>query len=183
MKINWVLADTTVIDPTIDVDQLKGIGPIWGGWKTWRSYSTDNVVCYDIGQARNLVNNSFHTRCNLHIPASSYQELNRPAGVKLYQGEFNQLIDHPDDIVSMHLASGSSDIVLLLGFDLTQKTDISDKLQGHKWHNYKQYFRQIVVDSDSVQWVLLDQQGDIDKDLEKIPNLQFDTLDNILSQF
>lgn len=183
MKINWVLADNLAIDPTINLDHLKNIGPFWGGWQTWRGYNTDNVVCHDVSQARSLINNNFHTRCNLHIPASVYQEIDRPAGVKLYQGEFNQLVDYPNDIVSMHLASGSSDIVLLLGFNLSQKLDTVDKLQSHKWQNYKNYVRQIIQSSSSVQWVLLDQLGEIDKDLEKISNLQFDTLQNILSQF
>jgi hypothetical protein len=183
MKINWVLSDTVLVDPTIDIDLLKNIGPFWGGWQTWRSYNTDNVVCHDIARARNLINNNFHARCNLHVPAVAYQDLGRPTGVKLYQGEFVQMVDHPDDIVSMHLATGSSDIVLLLGFDLTQKAQIDDKLQMHKWHNYKNYVRQIITNSSAVQWVLLDQMSEIDKDLQNIPNLQFDTLKNILSQF
>lgn len=183
MNINWVLTDTTSIDPTVDIDRLKALGPFWGGWPTWRSYGTDNVVCHDSSQARSLVNNNFHSRCNLYVPSSVYQEIDRPTGVKLYQGEFNHLIDHPNDIVSMHLASGVSDVVLLLGFDLTQKPNPDDKLQFHKWHNYRNYFCQIVKTSESVQWVLLDQPSEIDKDLKKIPNLQFDTLENILTQF
>ena len=181
MKINWVLSDSVVIDPTLDIDQLKNIGPFWGGWQTWRSYATDNVVCYDNSQARILVNSNFHTRCNLHLPSASYLDLGRPAGVKLYQGEFNQLLDNPDDIVSMHLAASAGDIVLLLGFNLTEP-DTTDKLQLHKWHNYKNYFRQIINDSTNVQWVLLDQTHKIDKELKKVSNLQFDTLKNVLAQ-
>jgi len=181
MKINWVLSNTVVIDPTINLDDLKNIGPLWGGWRTWRSYSTDNVVCHDISQAMKLVNNNFHTRCNLHLPAAAYQELGRPTGVKLYQGEFNQLIDNPDDIVSMHLASTVGDIVLLLGFDLSDVSS-TDKLQIHKRHNYKNYFRQIINDSSNVQWVLLDQLPNIDPEFKKVSNLQFDTLNNVLLQ-
>mgnify|MGYP003353248558 CR=1 FL=1 len=30
MNISWVLADSCVIDPTVDIDTLKEIGPIWG---------------------------------------------------------------------------------------------------------------------------------------------------------
>lgn len=182
MRINWVIADTAILDPTVDIDILKSIGPFWGGWQTWRSYNTDNVVCHDISQARNLVNNNFHTRCNLHIPASAYQELNRPKGIKLYQGDFNQLIDHPDEIVSMHLATATSDLVLLLGFNLTKESTTSDKLQSHKRHNYNNYFRQIIESSNPVQWVLLDQSGEVDEHLKKIPNLQFDTLSKVLAQ-
>lgn len=183
MRISWVLSDLVNIDPTIDLDSLKNIGPFWGGWKTWRGYATDNVVCHDIGQARQLINNNFHSRCNLHLPTKSFADLGRPAGVKLYQGEFDQLIDNPDDIVSMHLASGTSDIVLLLGFNVYQKLPANDKLAAHKLHNYKNYFQQIVNTSSSVQWVLLDHLAESDSEIKKVPNLQFDTLKNVLSQF
>jgi len=183
MKISWVLADNVIIDPTVDISALKNIGPLWGGWKTWRSCSTDNVVCHDVNQARSLISSKFHNRCNLHVPDSAFQNLGRPDNVKLYQGEFNRMVDNPDDIVSMHLATGSSDVVLLLGFDLTVRPVTKDKLQNHKWHNYKSYFRQIIRDSESIQWVLLDQSAELEDDLKEIPNLQFDTLANILSQF
>jgi hypothetical protein len=180
MRINWVVADSTIIDPSVDIDRLKALGPMWGGWKTWRSCSTDNVVCHDIAQARNLVNNNFHTRCNLHIPADAYQELDRPSGVKLYQGNFTQLIDRPDEIVSMHLASSVSDIVMLLGFELLQKPEATDKLNLHKYHNYTNYFRQIIESSNPVQWVLLDQAINKDNYLTGLTNIQFDNLSNIL---
>ena len=109
MRITWVLADTAQLDPTIDIAELKNIGPFWGSWKTWRSWTTDNVICHDVHQARNLVVKNFHSRCNLFLPATAYQDLDRPTGVQLYQGNFHQDIDRPDDIVSMHLASKNSD--------------------------------------------------------------------------
>lgn len=183
MKINWAIADTAHLDLVVDLVQVKNLGPIWGGWQTWREWATDNVVCHDISQARNLVSKNFHSRCNMYVPASAYQELDRPKGVQLYQGEFHQTVDHPDDIVSMHLAAANSDIVLLFGFDLSPRELDGDKLAQHKWHNYKQYVLHIVKGNPDVQWVLLDHSNDIEKDFQKIPNLLFDTLTNVLTQF
>lgn len=180
MKISWVAADSVATDPTLDVDKIKNIGPIWGGWKTWRSCSTDNVICHRVDDARLLISKNFHIRCNMYIPEINYQELDRPSGVKLYHGEFHLDIDHPDEIVAMHLASANSDIVLLLGYDLTEKK-YNDKLSQHKWHVYKNYVRQLIIGTPQVQWVLLDCNGQIDKIFEKIENLQFDTMQNILS--
>ena len=54
MKITWVLADSAEVNPAIEIERLKNIGPFWGGWRTWRSYSTDNVVCHDSSQARTI---------------------------------------------------------------------------------------------------------------------------------
>lgn len=183
MKITWSLADSAHLNPSIDIDTIKNIGPLWGGVQTWREWSTDNVVCHDLHRARDLVTRQFHTRCNMYLPASVFQELDRPSGVKLYNGEFHQAVDNPDDIVSMHLAASGSDIVLLVGFDLAGKNLDHDKLAKHKWHNYKHYIKHIILGNPTVQWVLLDQVAEIDKDLEDLPNLLFDKLDNVLTQF
>lgn len=183
MRISWVLSNHVVIDPTVEINTLKNIGPFWGGWKTWRSYNTDNVVCHDTSQASKLINNNFHSRCNLHIPSASFQDLGRPQGVRLYQGEFNQLVDDPDDIVSMHLAAGNSDIVLLIGFDLQSRETAEDKLVNHKWHNYKHYVLHLIKDNPDVQWVILDHPGQVEKMFKDLPNLLFDNLNNVLTQF
>ena len=74
-------------------------------------------------------------------------------------------------------------IVLLFGFDLTPKSLDYDKMAKHKWHNYVQYFLHIVKGSPEVQWVILDHKSSIEKVLKNLPNLQFDTLDNVLTQF
>ena len=183
MRINWVLADAAEINPAIDLERLKNIGPFWAGWRTWRSYNTDNVVCHEESDARNLISRNFHSRCNMYLPEGVYQAVDRPMGVKLYHGEFHEIVDHPDEIVAMHLASTKADIVLLLGFDLGVKPDLTDRLAKHNWHVYKNYVRQLIVDSPDVQWVLLDNNTEIEKEFKKIPNLLFDKLENVLTQF
>lgn len=183
MRINWVLADTAEINPAIDIERIKSIGPIWGGWRTWRSYATDNVVCHEESDARNLVSRNFHSRCNMYLPESVYQAVDRPMGVKLYQGQFHETVDHPDEIVAMHLAATVSDIVLLVGFDLASRNLDNDRLAKHKWHNYVQYFYHIVKNNPDVQWVILDHSTDVEKIMKDLSNLQFDTLDNVLTNF
>lgn len=183
MKITWVLADTAEVNPAIEIERLKNIGPFWGGWRTWRSYNTDNVICHEESEARNLITRNFHTRCNMYMPDVVYQKVDRPDNVRLYQGEFHELVDHPDEIVSMHLAAAASDIVLLVGFDLAPRNLDHDKMARHKWHNYVQYFLHIIKGNPKVQWVLLDHKADTEKVLKDLPNLQFDTLDNVLTQF
>ena len=182
MKINCVIADSVASDVTIDINSLKNVGPIWGGWKTWRSCQTDNVICHNDADARNLISKNFHQRCNMYLPNSKYQELGRPAGVKLYQGDFHLDVDHPDEIVAMHLASQNSDIVLMIGFNLSVRV-LDSKLSQHNWHVYKNYVRQIINDSPDVQWVLLDHPTDIELEFKKLPNLQFDSLETVVAQF
>jgi hypothetical protein len=181
MKFAWVLADDTIIDPSIDLEKLRNLGPLWGGWRTWRSYNTDNVVCHNESEARNLIDKNFHSRCNLHIPDKIYNAVNRPNGVKLYHGEFHELIDNPDEIVSMHLAASVSDILLLYGFNFKPLDPNADRLEKHKWHNYTQYFLNIVKSNPNTQWVVVDHGPEIEKEIKAIPNLQFDTIKTILS--
>lgn len=183
MRISWVLSDSAVIDPTLDIDRLKDIGPIWGGWRTWRSYATDNVVCHVESEARDLISKNFHTRCNMYLPEALYQLLDRPNKINLYRGEFCDIIDQSDEIVSMHLAAASSDIVLLVGVDISLKDLEYNKLDKHNRYNYMQYFLHVVKGTPTVQWVLLDHTGDIEPALKKVSNLQFDTLENVLLQF
>ena len=183
MKISWVLAAAAEVNPAIEIERLKNIGPFWGGWRTWRSYQTDNVICHEESEARDLITRNFHARCNLFLPEEVYQTVDRPAGVKLYQGKFHELVDNSDEIVSMHLAAASSDIVLLTGFNLSARNLDHDRMAKHKWHNYVQYFLHIIKGNPEVQWVLLDHGNSIEKVLQSLPNLQFDTLDNVLTQF
>jgi hypothetical protein len=183
MKLSWVIANTAVIDPTVNLDSLKNIGPFWGGWRTWRSYQTDNVICHAADEAKNLITRQFHTKCNLHVPTDLWNELDRPMGVKLYGGEFNEMVDQPDDIVSIHLAAAHSDIVLLVGFDLSARNLEHDRLAKHRWHNNVQYLLHIFKSNPDIQWVVLDHSGSVEKQFESVPNLLFDTMRNVLTQF
>lgn len=180
MNICWVLADNTVLDPTLNIVSLKDIGPIWGSWKTWRAYSTDNVVCHNQNQAVDLIKREFQNTCNFYIHSDAYQFLNSPPNVKLYQGQFPDQINTPDEIISMHLAASQNDIVLLIGFDWSKKPKLVDRLQEHHAHVYRTLVKHTVQNNPTVQWVLVDHAPDLIPDLVKLPNLTQDTFSNIV---
>jgi hypothetical protein len=179
MNISWVLADSLVLDPTVDLKLMKDTGPLWGSWKTWRGCQTDNVICHELSKGRDLINREFHTICNFYIPNSNFITLERPENVLLYEGAF--LDDYqPEEIVAMHLAGGSSDIVLLLGLDLTEKEKSIDKLTEHRAHVYRTLVKHAIEDNPEVQWVLVDHPAPVMKMLSKLPNLTSDTMSNCL---
>lgn len=181
MQISWVYAEGTDLDPTIDIDRIKSIGSTWGSWRTWRSCSTDNVTCNDLAKARELVQRAFHAVCNFHVPKKHYAELNRPQGVRLYEGEFAHETDHIEDIISMHLAAQDRDIVLLLGFDLTTPVlPEDDRFEKHKILNYHGLIRSTIKNNAQTQWVVIDHPGDLDKAYQTLPNLTCDKMENVI---
>jgi len=180
MKISWVLNDTVTLDPTVDLARIKEIGPMWGSWRTWRGCQTDNVICNDVKKAEELVKRAFHSVCNFYIPNSSYVILERPVGIKIYEGEFLHDVDHQDEIVAMHLAAIDSDIVLLVGFDFSTREPLTDKLAQHRIQNYQGLTKQAMVSNPQVQWVIVDHPLPLRKDLLTLDNLTQDTLENII---
>lgn len=180
MNVSWVLADSIQLDPLVDLSKIKEIGPLWGSWKTWRGCQTDNVICHDIDKAQELIKRSFQNNCNFYIPNDAWIPLDRPDGVKLYEGKFLDEFQ-PEEIVAMHLAASQSDIVLLLGFDLTEQSKNPDRLLEHRAHVYRTLIKHCIENNSEVQWVLVDHPGDIMKFLSKLPNLVKDSMETALS--
>jgi len=181
MNISWVLSDQTTLDPTIEISRLKNLGSIWGSWKTWRAYQTDNVICHDMPKANELIKRQFQNTCNFYIPNSIYQSLGRPEKVNLYEGTFVHDVNNQEEIIAMHLAASRSDIVLLVGFDFSEKDPNPDKLLEHRAHNYRGMVRQAILNNEQVQWVAIDHHLPLRKDLASCSNLGQDTLDNVLN--
>ena len=180
MRVNWVIASGYQLDPALDPDQLKLVGPIWGSWRTWRACSTDNVICNDFPKSRELLDRAFQAVCNFYVPRKFYQDLGRPIGLKLYDGEFGQDVDHLEDIVAMHLAASVSDIVLLLGFDFAEIQLPEDQLKKHKINNWHGLIRSIIASDNRIQWVAVDHPIELDKSYQNLPNLTCDTMENAL---
>jgi hypothetical protein len=180
MNINWVLADNTIMDPMADIEAMKKIGPLWGSWRTWRGCQTDNVICHDVDKAADLTARSFQSGCNFYIPNENFIILDRPDGVKLYEGKFVDTVQ-PEEIIGMHLAASVSDIVLLLGFDWAEKAKTDDKLLGHRQHVYSTLVKHCIEDNPEVQWVLVDHPQPVMKMLSKLENLTKDTMSSALS--
>jgi hypothetical protein len=181
MNINWVLADNVVVDPTVDITRMKEAGAFWGSWRTWRGYTTDNVVCHDMKKANELIKRAFHATCNFYIPNSSYIALDRPKGVKLYEGDFlGHDVDHQDELVAINLAGTVSDVVLLLGFNWTKQEPNPDQKVEIRARNYRGLVLQAIKSNPDVQWVVVDHNGELRSELTELGNVTADTLENVL---
>jgi hypothetical protein len=180
MRINWVVADSTVLPPDVDVAVLKDIAAIWGGWRTWRGCGTDNVICNDATNAHELLKRKLNEQCNMYIPSSMYTQLDRPKNVQLYQGQFTFEIDNKDELICIQLVSGQSDVVLLLGFDWTEKPISTDRLAAHRALNYQRFVKDAIGNNPTVQWVLVDHNGEVIPELANFENLTVDSLDNVI---
>lgn len=181
MNISWVIADSAVIDPTQDVATLKHLGAFWGSWRTWRTYQTDNVICHDQTKAAELITRNFQKQCNFYIPNSVYTSLDRPDGVRLYAGEFVHDVVRQEEIVALHLAATTSDIVLLLGWDLTELPLDADRLRSHQAHHHRNHIHQAIKDFNQIQWVVVDHTDDLDPNLANLDNISTDTLQAVLA--
>lgn len=179
MRVNWVYSADYQLGTECAIEQIKKIGPSWGSWRTWRDCGTDNVICHDLGRAKALIGRAFQAVCNFYVPRQCYQDLGRPLGVKLYDGQFDLDLDHMEDIVAMHLTSQCSDLVLLAGFVLCLKpTD--DAFLTHKLVNYHGLVRSVIANNPMVQWVVVDHVPDLDEAYRSLENLSCDTMDNVL---
>ena len=181
MNISWVIADSAELDPTQNIDALKKLGPIWGSWRTWRAYQTDNVVCHNQVKADELVKRKFQERCNFYIPDSVNVSLGRPAGVRLYAGDFVHDVIRQEEIVALLLAATTSDIVLLLGWDLTKLKSNLDKLESNQAQHHRNLFHQAVKDYGQTQWVVVDHPEPLAPSLQVLENLVTDTMDTVLA--
>jgi hypothetical protein len=181
-KISWVLADTTVFDPAENLDELKRLGAFWGSWNIWRSCQIDNVVCHDQSKASELIKRNFQTRCNFYVPDSVYISLERPEGVKVYAGEFVHDVIRQEEIVALHLAATTSDIVLLYGWNLA-KLDLeteSDRLHANYLTHHRNMVRQAFVTYNQVTWVVVDHPEPLDPNIAQLENIVTDSLTTVL---
>jgi len=181
MKISWVLSDSVQLDPMQNVDDLKQLGAFWGSWSTWRACATDNVICHDMSRVAELIRRNFHHCCNFYIPNDIYVSLDRPTGVNLYEGKFVHDVIRQEEIVALHLAASTSDIVLLLGFNLTELSPDPDRLKTHQALHHRNLIRRAIKDYEQTQWVIVDHVAPLDPSLRNLPNLSIDTLQNVLT--
>ena len=177
MEISWVLSEDYA-DPIVKSEQLKDIGSTWGSWKTWRSWSTDNVLCADNTKAQDLIKRAFHSVCNFYIPQKSYIILNRPTGVKVFEGDFPDDFTKQEDVIAIHLCS-QSELVLCMGFDLQEviETDPKAKFLAK---SYETAIRAVIKNNPNTQFVFIDHPGELDKSLKDIENISCDTFENVL---
>lgn len=180
MRVAWCVAAAYQLDPAISIDQVKAVGPVWGSWRTWRGCATDNVICHDRAKARELLDRAFQAVCNFYLPRAHYEFLQRPVGVKLYEGDYQEQLDALEDVIALQLAAAAADIVLMLGYDLGQMPAQADRFEQHKLVNRHGLIRSTIADAGQTQWVAIDHPGDLDKAYQNLPNLTCDTMQNAL---
>lgn len=180
MRISSVYAATYQPGADLSPAKIQDIGSTWGSWRTWQSCDTDNVVCHDVAQARTLLRRALQSVCNFHAPQVLYQDLDRPMGVRWYQGDFREDCHDIEDIIAMHLAAAQSDLVLLLGFDFATPGVISDRLEQHRVRNRLGLLRGCIQNNSGVQWVLVDHAVEPDPAFAILPNLTRDSAANVL---
>ena len=174
MNIAWLFAENTVLPPTTPVQAIRDLAPIWGSWRTQRSYQSDNVVCWNPEQAEKLVRQGYAKTCNLYIPEVVYQKLDKPVGVRAFGGVFDFTVDSVDDIIATHLVASVADVILMVGFDLEAKTKPS---AGR--NNYIGILAQAIAASGK-QWVIIDHHTDLAEPIQKLSNITRDLLPNVL---
>lgn len=174
MNIAWLFAENTVLPPTTPVQAIKDLAPIWGSWRTQRSYQSDNVVCWDPDQAEKLCRQGYAKICNLYIPEPVYKNLGKPAGVRVFGGGFDFSVDSVDDIIATHLVASVADVILMVGFDLEAKTKSSASR-----NNYIGILSQ-AIGASGKQWVVIDHHTDLAEPIQKLSNITRDLLPNVL---
>ena len=180
MNIKWVLADNLILNPTVDINRMKKGGTFWGSWKTWRAYNTDNVVCHDAKKAEELLKNEFQKTCNFYIPNSVYTTLNRPSNVLVYEGDFmGHKVNNQDEIVAMNLAASTADVLLLVGFDWSEKALELDPDRELCAKNYRGLVLQAIKSRPDAQWILVDHPKVLLPELSELPNLDRDSFTNV----
>lgn len=182
MQVTWVARSGYTWPDSTTPDQAKSIGPIWSSWHAWRACHSDNVVCDDIGQARALLQRAFQAVCNFYLPRRFYQQLERPSGVRWYDGEYQQQTECIEEIIAMHLASSQSDLVLLLGFDFATRETTGDAMADHRMRNQMGLMRQVIASASDTQWVALDHDAAFDPAFTALDNLSQDRLNIVFEQ-
>lgn len=178
MKVCWVLGPGAAQHQD-QAESMRVVAPIWGSHVTWRTFNTDNVICNNLGQARELLQRAFQAVCNFYTHKDNYLGLGRPNGVKLYEGQFDPTITEGDELIACHLVAGKHDIVLLIGFDLSEPKS-SDKLEQHRALAWLRAMTKVIQESPNTQWVLVDSSMEPTKKLRKLPNFTCDKMSNVI---
>jgi len=174
MNLAWLFAENTLLPPALDTQLMRDLAPIWGSWRTQRAYQTDNVVCWAADQAAVLVKQGYANVCNLYIPKTVYETLDRPLRVNVFGGEFDFAVDSVDDIVAAHLSASVADVIIMVGFDLAPKINTTVSR-----NNYIGLLAQAIQGSGK-QWVIVDHPADLAEPIQKLSNITRDLLPNVL---
>lgn len=171
MHISWVVATGTELKNQNQLDTIKSIGPVWGSWKTWRTWKTDSCICHDQDVAQKLIKKNFNNVANLILPKTTVSSiLPESKNILTYDGNFSDSVENIEDVVAMHIAASTSELVLLMGFDFGLKNNQSNTYYG--------LLRGCLINT-KTQWLAVDVDALADP-FRGIANLTCDKLQNVL---
>lgn len=181
MNVNWVISASVATrhDWRDYPQKMKSIGPIWGSWRTWMDFGTDNAVCHDAVRSSELINRAFHAVTNLYVYRRHAQDLGNIRSLHLYDGDYDHSCLDIEDIVSLHLAAMRSDMILMLGFDFGRIESNPDPDLQQQMVNQKGLMRGLMANSDA-QWVAIDHDVTPDPAFANLANFTRDTMENVL---
>jgi hypothetical protein len=168
MNVSWVLAEHAILPANVSASTLNSVAPVWSSWRNIRSYQVDNAVCYHTGTANQLIDCDWHQLCNLYV-SSEIQQQTKKSPIYAFGGSFDFDIPSHDDIVCLHLAASQNQVVLMLGFDLTQNQTYADLIYT------------TVSSYPDTQWVLVDNSNEPSAQLKELTNLTCDSMNNVLN--
>lgn len=168
MRTAWVISESMQLLPTKTYGKLQDIAPTWGSWCTWREFNTDNCTCGEIRKAQELLSRAFQGVTNFYLPSSYYQELGKPLGVKTFEGSPRIDVELQDDVIATSIASQQYDLVLMLGFDLSQPEAYSDQMYA------------IIQGNADCQFVQIDAVKTPPERYQNLTNFTCDTYENVL---
>jgi len=179
MKVCWVISED-IPAGFLDLQVIKDTAISWGSWKTWKEYKTDNCVCSDSSESHNLIQRAFHAVCTLYIMQEHYATVGRPAGVKLFNGQFNNSsISNKDDIVALNLAVPQSDIILLSGFNFSPLIETDNEKDRPAREEYYFNVRELIKANADTQFVLVDYTHELASWAWDLDNLTLDSIDSV----
>jgi len=180
MKLRWVLSEE--IPNNLDISIVQDVAQIWGSWKTWKEYKTNNCICTDTAKAMDLLKHAFHALTNFYIMQDSYTKLGSPQNVKLFNGSFkNNNISNKDDIVALNLATIDADIVLMSGFNFSPLLSSQDDISRMAREEYYFNIRELMKTNSNVQFVLIDYMQELASWAQELENLSFDNMNSVKS--
>jgi hypothetical protein len=182
MNVCWVLSQD-IPAGFVKHEVLTSVGPIWGPLSKWREYQSDNTVCYDLREAKQMISRAFHAVTHFYVPKEQYIELGRPVGVRLFEGEFkDSVVANKEDIILMNLVASTHDIVLMLGFDLTPVESMEDKIHERKLKAYRHNIKTIIAENSTTQFVLVNygKKTKLAKNFSEVENLTRDTVESVV---
>jgi len=182
MNVCWVLSQD-IPAGLVKHEVLTSVGPIWGPLSKWREYQSDNTVCYDLREAKQMINRAFHAVTHFYVPKDQYIDLGRPVGVRLFEGEFkDSAVANKEDIILMNLVAANNDIVLMLGFDLAPVDETLDVIEQRFLKAYRHNIKTIIEDNPTTQFVLVNygKKTKLAKNFDGLENLTRDTIESVV---